>query len=209
MIQLINISKRYKEKIVLNKLNVVFFDKGLFLIKGFNGSGKTTLLNIISFVDKKIDGKILINNIDFSNLSNIKKDLFRKKNIFFINPKENLFSFLNCDEYLNFKNRKIDDELIKGIDINKRYDELSGGEEILLVLTKAINSEKQILLLDEITSQLDFKNTNKIMQKLLEISKKKLIILVTHDSRLLDKYDVPIYELEEGKLYDRSKKYKL
>lgn len=205
MIQLVDVTKRYREKIVLDRLNATFSDTGLYLIKGFNGSGKTTLLNILSFMDKKMDGRILIDGIDFSKVSDEKKDLFRKKNVFFVKPKENLFSFLNGDEYLDCKSGEMDDELIRGLDIHKKYNEFSGGEEMLLVLTKAIHSEKRILLLDEITSQLDLKNTDIVMRKLLEISKSKLIILVTHDSRLLNEYDGPVFELKEGNLYDRSK----
>ncbi len=205
MIELMDITKKYGSNIVLDKLNFRFPDFGLFLIRGYNGSGKTTLLNILSFIDKDFIGNVVVDNNRISSLSKKNQDKFRENNIIYIKPRRNLLSFFNIKENLCFENNLIDDELIKHLDLTKSISEISGGEEILIALTKAINSPKKILLLDEITSQLDENNTKKVMEKLINLSKSKLVIFVTHDFRILNEYKLPIFEMCGGKLNDLHK----
>lgn len=205
MIELKNIKKKYKNKIVLNNISITFPNNGLFFIQGFNGSGKTTLLNIISFIDKNIDGEINIDNIDYSSLSKNKQDKYRKSNIYYIKPKDNILSFTNCNEFIKLSNRTLNYELVNNINLNKYSKEISGGEEILVALTAALNSKKKIILLDEISSQLDTFNLNKIMNILLKAKKDRLIIFATHDNRILKFKNFKKYELKGGLLYDKSK----
>ena len=116
-------------------------------------------------------------------------------------PKNNLFSFFNVLENITCFNKEYDDTLIKNIDTSKSINELSGGEKLLVAITRALNSSKDIIILDEITSQLDKEHTLLVLNYLKELQKDKLIILITHDVRALNK-DVTILELKEGKLYD-------
>ncbi len=102
MIELMDITKKYGNNIVLEKLNFKFPDFGLFLIRGYNGSGKTTLLNIISFIDKDFNGNVIFNNNCISSLSKKNQDKFREHNIIYIKPRRNLLSFFNIKENLCF-----------------------------------------------------------------------------------------------------------
>ena len=125
----------------------------------------------------------------------------RNQRISYIMPKNNLLSFLNALDNITYFNPDFDDSLVKNIDTSKSINELSGGEKLLVAITRALNSSKDIIILDEITSQLDKEHTLLVLNYLKELQKDKLIILITHDIRALNK-DVTILELKEGKLYD-------
>lgn len=204
MIKLKNIKKFFGDKTILNNINYTFNDNEIYLIKGYNGSGKTTLLNIISFLDKQVEGEIEIDQINFKKISNAKKNKFRKENIIYIKPKNNILSFTNCRIFINMLEKCNDLELISGIDLNKYRNEISGGEEMLVSLTKVINSSKKIVLLDEVTSQLDDINVLKIIEKLYKVKHGKIIIFATHDNRVITKMKSKLLELKGGVLYDRS-----
>ena len=205
MIKINNVTKKYGDRTILDKINYTFNDTGIYVIKGYNGCGKTTLLKIVSFIDKNIEGNIEIDGINYQFVSNKNKDKFRKENIEYIKTKNNILSFTSCKEFINLFSSGMDLELVKDIDPNKSCKEISGGEEILVALTKTINSKKKILLLDEISAQLDDINLSKVLIKLDEIKNKKLIIFVTHDKRILQENKNFLIELEGGHLYDRGK----
>lgn len=199
MIKITNLTKKYKDNVILNNLSYTFNDHGLYVIRGYNGAGKTTLANILALLDFNFDGKVELNDVNIKKIRNINK--IRNERISYIMPKNNLFSFFNVLENITWFNKEYDDTLIKNIDTSKSINELSGGEKLLVAITRALNSSKDIIILDEITSQLDKEHTLLVLNYLKELQKDKLIILITHDIRALNK-DVTILELKEGKLYD-------
>ena len=199
MIKITNLTKKYKNKVILNDLSYDFDTHGFYIIKGYNGAGKTTLANILSLLDFNFDGKVELDGVNIKKIRNINK--IRNERISYIMPKNNLFSFFNVLENIACFNKEYDDTLIKNIDTFKSINELSGGEKLLVAITRALNSSKDIIILDEITSQLDKEHTLLVLNYLKELQKDKLIILITHDIRALNK-DVTILELKEGKLYD-------
>lgn len=199
MIKITNLTKKYKNKVILNDLSYDFDTHGFYIIKGYNGAGKTTLANILSLLDFNFDGKVELDGVNIKKIRNINK--IRNERISYIMPKNNLFSFFNVLENIACFNKEYDDTLIKNIDTSKSINELSGGEKLLVAITRALNSSKDIIILDEITSQLDKEHTLLVLNYLKELQKDKLIILITHDIRALNK-DVTILELKEGKLYD-------
>ena len=199
MIKITNLTKKYKDNVILNNLSYAFNDYGLYVIRGYNGAGKTTLANILALLDFNFDGKVELNDVNIKKIRNINK--IRNERISYIMPKNNLFSFFNVLENITWFNKEYDDTLIKNIDTSKSINELSGGEKLLVAITRALNSSKDIIILDEITSQLDKEHTLLVLNYLKELQKDKLIILITHDIRALNK-DVTILELKEGKLYD-------
>lgn len=200
MIRITNLTKKYKNKVILNDLSYDFDTHGLYIIKGYNGAGKTTLANVLALLDFKYKGTIEIDDVNIKKRRNINH--IRSSKIEYVMPKDNLFSFLNVYENITYFKQNYDDTLIKGIDVNKNINELSGGEKLLVTLTKALNSPKDIIILDEITSQLDKEHTSLVFDYLKKLQKDKLIILITHDVRLLNKDAATILELKEGKLYD-------
>jgi len=199
MIKITNLTKKYKNKVILNDLSYDFDTHGFYIIKGYNGAGKTTLANILALLDFNFDGKVELDGVNIKKIRNINK--IRNERISYIMPKNNLFSFFNVLENITCFNKEYDDTLIKNIDTSKSINELSGGEKLLVAITRALNSSKDIIILDEITSQLDKEHTLLVLNYLKELQKDKLIILITHDIRALNK-DVTILELKEGNLYD-------
>lgn len=202
MIKINNVSKKYKDKLILNEINYCFENTGLYVIKGYNGCGKTTLLSIIALIDINYSGEIIIDDQHFDSSNLLTKDKYRKKNISYILPSNNLISFLSIKDNILLESNNLIDPLLNGIDLDKNINQISGGQEMLVAISRFLNSNKSIGLLDEITSQLDEKNTFKIMERLIEVSKKKLIIFVSHDSRVLKMPGIKVLTLEGGKLHD-------
>lgn len=200
MIELKSVCKRYHKCLVLEKVSLYFPSEGMFIINGYNGAGKTTLLNIISLMDNHFEGELFFDGENFSKKSFRKRQEFRNKNISYVLYSNNLFSFLNAKDNLLLDSKFEYTDLLSGIDLQKNINQLSGGQQMLITMTRVINQRKKIILLDEVTSQLDDENVKKLMKKLIEISKDCLIILVTHDLRVLNHYPLKTYELKEGKL---------
>ncbi len=200
MIELKSVCKRYHKCLVLEKVSLYFPSEGMFIINGYNGAGKTTLLNIISLMDNHFEGELFFDGENFSKKSFKKRQEFRNKNISYVLYSNNLFSFLNAKDNLLLDSKFEYTDLLSGIDLQKNINQLSGGQQMLITMTRVINQRKKIILLDEVTSQLDDENVKKLMKKLIEISKDCLIILVTHDLRVLNHYPLKTYELKEGKL---------
>lgn len=128
----------------------------------------------------------------------------RNQRISYIMPKNNLLSFLNVLDNITYLNPDFDDSLIKNIDRSKAINELSGGEKLLVTLTRTLNSSKDIIILDEITSQLDKAHTLLVLNYLKKLQKDKLIIFISHDIRVLNFDEITILELKDGKLYDQN-----
>lgn len=200
MIKITNLTKKYKNKVILNDLSYDFDTHGFYIIKGYNGAGKTTLANILALLDFNFDGKVELDDVNIKKIRNINK--IRNERISYIMPKNNLFSFLNVSENITYFNKEYDDNLVKNIDTSKSINELSGGEKLLVTLTRVLNSSKDIIILDEITSQLDKAHTLLVLNYLKELQKTKLIILISHDARVLNNNNVITLDLKEGKLYD-------
>lgn len=170
MIKLVNVSKAYENKKVLENINYTFEDTGLYIISGNNGCGKTTLLNIIS---NKISyqGNVYIDNdVFFLSYNDYLIDQFSLK--------ENIE--LHSEIYNNF-NRDIFNLIDKRL-LNKKVSKLSLGERQRAGILIALFSNSKIVLLDEPLVGLDKKNKHKIIRLLKKESKRKLIIVVTHEA---------------------------
>lgn len=210
MIKLENITKSFSnkksKKTVLNNINFNIDNVGLYSILGENGSGKTTLLNIIGLLDQATDGKIEIfdNLIDNKNIK-LCHDI-RTKYISYVFQADNLFSDFTVKENLEIvcSDQEKVLEMLKFVSlddkINVEVSSLSGGEKQRLAIGRALLKDVPILLLDEITANLDEINTIQIFELLKNISKSKIVILVTHDKTNALKYSNQIYEIINGSL---------
>ena len=197
---------------VLNNIDLVFNSKGLVTILGSSGSGKTTLLNIIGMLDKPTSGKIYFNNKNISNFDIKKIDKFRKDKISYIFQNYNLIEHLSIYDNLKLAiiNKKISKKTIirkikkalKEVGLNINYDKkvykLSGGEKQRIAIARALISDSKIILADEPTGALDSKNSENIISILKNISKDKLVILVTHNNDLANKYSDRIITIKDG-----------
>ena len=214
MIKLINVSKSFKARTVLKNINHVFPEKGLCIIYGPSGSGKTTMLNCIAGLIS-FDGSIEIHNQKLETLNDDELSQLRLKKYGFIFQDFKLFE--NETVYANLlfpletlyhlskqkKDRKCQDLLsLVGL-INKEtqiVNKLSGGEKQRVAIARALINDPQIILADEPTGALDEKNGTEIMSILKIISKKALVIMVSHDAELTRKYADQIIEMNDGEI---------
>lgn len=215
MIEIKNLSKKYKSKsgtttLALNDVNLKFPEKGLISIVGKSGSGKSTLLNIIGGLDKADEGKILLNGNDVLNFKGKMLDSYRNTYLGFIFQDYNLISNLNVLENLEIalelqkkkNNNNQVENILKQVGLTgyekRKINELSGGQKQRVAIARALIKEPQIILADEPTGNLDSGTSEEIFELLKEISKNKLVILITHDYESSKKYADGICEISDG-----------
>lgn len=218
MLELKNVSKSYTNIKVLNNVNIKFRKKEFVSILGPSGSGKTTLLNIIGGLDKYDEGDLIIDGVLTKNFKESDWDNYRSKKIGFIFQDYNLINHLTAFENVELallvngkKNKsKVIDTLKKvGLEneINKLPNELSGGQMQRVAIARSIINENDIILADEPTGALDSKTSIEIMKILKEISRNKLVIMVTHNVELANIYSDRIIEINDGKIIKDTKAY--
>jgi len=199
MIELKNITKIYNSKKrikVLNKLSFLFKAGKIYSLVGPSGSGKSTLLNLLSLIDSPTSGNLKISNqvVNFSSKAN--NDKLRAKKIGIIYQDNNLLPDFTALENVYLARLSIDEnrnkalqdakKLINKLGISNRSNhlssELSGGEMQRVAIARALINSPQIILADEPTGSLDFKNAKEVFKILIKLrSKKRLIIFATHN----------------------------
>lgn len=198
---------------VLKGVSFELPEKGLVAIYGKSGSGKTTLLNIIGGLDKQDGGKIYIDGECTSG----KADKIRNEKIGFIFQNYYLEKGYTLTEILRnqlkiagFRDeeeiKRRTEEALKLVDMerykNKQGDALSGGQQQRVAIARAIVKGGDIILADEPTGNLDAENTVKVMDILKEISKTKLVVIVTHEVTLIQKYADSHIKIVDGQLVE-------
>ncbi|MCF7924484.1 MAG: ABC transporter ATP-binding protein/permease [Candidatus Izimaplasma sp.] len=233
MIKLEHIFKYYNknrrnEVVVCNDLCLEFPEKGLVTILGTSGSGKTTLLNVISGMDNFDSGTLTFNGITIEKYSHKKWDYIRKEKIGYVYQDYNLLKELSVAENIEpvirmqgIKNESVIREsikyLLKSVGLENYEDrlakQLSGGQQQRVVFARALANNPKVMLADEPTGNLDGKTTIELMNVIKEISKSRLVILVTHERELCEYYADRIIEIESGTIKkdyinDKQKKLK-
>ena len=217
LIRLENINRFYKvdknKFYALKSFSYDFPDKGLFSICGKSGSGKSTLLNIIALLDKPSDGFYDFNNEDTRFWKEKRINKFRNKEIGIVFQKYNLledesalnnicFPMLIKGNSVKKSKRKAYEYALKfGFTkdfLNKKVNKLSGGEKQRIAILRSLINEPKVLLCDEPTGALDVKNSILIMDTIKEISKKRLVIMVSHNLDIVKNYSDGIIYLKDG-----------
>lgn len=222
MLELKNITKTYvtsTEKVqALKGINLDFRKSEFVSILGQSGCGKTTLLNIIGGLDRYTTGDLIINGKSTKNFKDRDWDAYRNHSIGFVFQSYNLIShqsiLSNVEMALTIggvskKDRK--QRAIKALEdvglkdhIHKKPNQLSGGQMQRVAIARALVNNPDIILADEPTGALDTKTSIQIMEILKEISKEKLIIMVTHNPELAQQYSTRIIKILDGIITDDS-----
>ena len=210
MLELRNVSFYYEEKHkILNHVSLSFPSHGLVMIEGESGSGKSTLLSLLHHEKEVKEGDILFFHQSLKEMNEQEKMDYRLFSCGVVYQDYGLFSHLSIEENLKMfmlvvnKNEDIPTLLKKvglSIDPKTNVDVLSGGEKQRVAIARSMILTSPILLLDEPTSSLDDHNAFEIMNLLKELSKKSLIIIVTHDHRMIEQYSDEHYHMENGTL---------
>ncbi|MBR2969016.1 MAG: ABC transporter ATP-binding protein, partial [Clostridia bacterium] len=218
MLSLRNVKKDYVTgDTVVNALKGVsldFRDNEFVSILGPSGCGKTTLLNIVGGLDRYTDGDLIINGVSTKLYSDGDWDAYRNHTIGFVFQTYNLIMhqtvLANVELALTLsgvspKERKERaaaalERVGLGDQINKMPNQLSGGQMQRVAIARAIVNDPDIILADEPTGALDTQTSVQVMDILKEISKDKLIIMVTHNPELAEQYSTRIVRLSDGEL---------
>ena len=214
MLELKHVFKKYavNSEYILNDINLKL-DKGLISIEGSSGSGKSTLLNLIGLLDKPTKGDIYLDGKHLNKLKKKEIDYYHFKKIGFIFQNYNLIEYLTVYENVTITHNSKDvDKILKDLNIyklkNKKVNKLSGGEKGRVAIARVLVQNPDILLCDEPTGALDSKTGEIIMNILKEISKTKLVIMVTHNHEYSVKYADRIISIRDGEIISDNKKIK-
>ena len=218
MIYLNNIIKDYKigkkTQRALDDVSLQFGDNGFISILGPSGCGKTTLLNIIGGLDKPTSGCVKINDKSIDDFKERDLDSYRNSAVGFIFQDINLINHLNVYQNVEIslllngsKRNERKDVITKALSrvglgsfMKKKPSQLSGGEKQRVAIARAVVNNPKIILADEPTGALDSKTSVEVMNILKELSKDYLVIMVTHNEDLANKYSTRIIRLLDGKV---------
>ena len=225
MLQLKDIVKKYNtggtEIEVLKKVNISFRESEFVSILGASGSGKTTLLNIIGGLDKYSSGDMLLMGRSTKEFTDRDWDSYRNGTIGFVFQSYNLIGHLSVIENVklalsisgesnkenDLKAKKALEDVGLGEHLHKKPNQLSGGQMQRVAIARALVTDPKIILADEPTGALDSKTSVQIMELIKEISKEKLVIMVTHNPELARKYSDRIVSVKDGEIIEDTKAY--
>ncbi len=225
MLQLKNITKNYlsgeNEVQALKGISVEFRKSEFVSILGPSGCGKTTLLNIIGGLDRYTSGDLIINGKSTKEFKDRDWDAYRNYSVGFVFQNYNLIPHqtvlsnvelaLTLSGVSKSERRKRAIEALKSVglgdQIHKKPNQMSGGQMQRVAIARALVNNPDIILADEPTGALDTVTSNQIMEILKSISKDKLIIMVTHNGELAEKYSSRIIKVLDGKVIEDSDPY--
>ena len=226
MLQLKNITKTYgnnddRQVQALKGIDIEFRENEFVSILGQSGCGKTTLLNIVGGLDNYTSGDLVINGKSTKEFKDRDWDTYRNHSIGFVFQSYNLIShqsiLSNVELALTLagiskkERKKRAKQALKevglGNEIHKKPNQLSGGQMQRVAIARALVGNPDILLADEPTGALDTATSVQIMDLLKEIAKDRLVIMVTHNPELAEKYSTRIVKLLDGKIIDDSNPY--
>ena len=227
MLQLKKICKQYKTgdlvQAALDGVSLNLRDNEFVAILGPSGSGKTTLLNIIGGLDRYDSGDLIINNISTKKYKDRDWDSYRNHTIGFVFQSYNLIPhqsiLANVELALTIsgvsrnERRQRAKAALKqvglGDQLHKKPNQMSGGQMQRVAIARALINDPDILLADEPTGALDSETSVQVMELLKEVAKDRLVVMVTHNPELAEKYATRIVNLRDGKITDDSDPFDL
>jgi ABC-type lipoprotein export system ATPase subunit/ABC-type antimicrobial peptide transport system permease subunit len=200
---------------VLNDMTIDFPDKGLVVLLGASGSGKTTLLNVIGGLDSVQAGTIQFDQTILEGYDSATWDKIRNESIGYIFQNYNLLPHLSVYDNIALVLKMMGithdtdiehrvNYMLNAVNMypfrKKKSTQLSGGQQQRVAIARALVKNPRVIIADEPTGNLDSKNTIDIMNIIKEISKEKLVILVTHEKDLASIYGDRIIEIKDGQV---------
>ena len=225
MLQLINVCKSYTTadftQTALDHVSVAFRDNEFVAVLGPSGSGKTTMLNIIGGLDHYDDGNLLIDGVSTSEYKDRDWDAYRNNRIGFVFQAYNLIPHQTILENVELaltlsgvsraerRQRAVEALGRVGLaeHVGKKPSQLSGGQMQRVAIARALINDPEILLADEPTGALDSKTSVQIMDLLTEIADDRLVIMVTHNPELAQRYATRIVTLADGVIRDDTRPF--
>ena len=225
MLELKNIVKKYNtggsEVEVLKSVNIHFRENEFVSILGASGSGKTTLLNIIGGLDKYTSGDMALMGRSTKEFKDRDWDSYRNGTIGFVFQSYNLIAHLSVIENVKLalsisghsnsenheKAKKVLEDVGLAEHLYKKPNQLSGGQMQRVAIARALVTDPKIILADEPTGALDSKTSVQIMELIKEISKTKLVIMVTHNPELAKEYSDRIVRVKDGEIQEDTNPY--
>ena len=225
MLELKNIVKTYVtgglRQDALKGISISFRESEFVSILGQSGSGKTTMLNIIGGLDRYTDGDLVIGGVSTKEFRDADWDCYRNNSIGFVFQSYHLIPhqtvLANVELALTLAGVSKKERRARAISvlkkvgladhIHKKPNQMSGGQMQRVAIARALINNPEILLADEPTGALDSETSVQIMELLKEIAKDKLVIMVTHNPQLAEKYSTRIVRLLDGRIIDDSNPY--
>ena len=225
MLQLKEIHKEYKTgdlvQTALNKVSLNLRDNEFVAVLGPSGSGKTTLLNIIGGLDRYDSGDLIINGISTKKYTDRDWDSYRNHTIGFVFQSYNLIPhqtvLANVELALTIsgvsgaeRKRRATEALQKvglGNQLHKHPTEMSGGQMQRVAIARSLVNNPDILLADEPTGALDSETSIQVMELLKEVAKDRLVVMVTHNPELAERYATRIVNLKDGVILSDTMPY--
>ena len=202
----------------LDDVSISFRNQEFVAILGPSGSGKTTLLNVVGGLDRYDSGDLIINGKSTKNFKEIDWDAYRNNSVGFVFQNYNLISHLsiiaNVELGMNLSGVSASERRKRAIDaltqvglkehISKNPNQLSGGQMQRVAIARALANNPDILLCDEPTGALDTETSEQIMKLIKELSKDRLVVMVTHNPKLAQEYATRIVNFQDGKILNDS-----
>lgn len=218
MLQLKDIKKSYTTgdliQVALDKVNIQFRKSEFAAILGQSGSGKTTLLNVIGGLDQYDSGDLIINGTSTKEFKDKDWDAYRNNSVGFIFQSYNLIGHLgildNVEMGMTLSGVSASERRKKALDVLERVglkehihklpNQLSGGQMQRVAIARALANDPDIILADEPTGALDTHTSEQIMELIREIAKDKLVVMVTHNPILAEKYATRVIQFQDGQV---------
>ena len=224
MLEIRNVSKIYRSKTgeevkALDNVSISFPETGMVFILGKSGSGKSTLLNVMGGLDSYDGGEFIIKGKSSNDFVGSDFDAYRNTFIGFIFQEYNVLDDFtvgaNIGLALELQGKKATDEAVNGIlaqvDLlnyaKRKPNELSGGQKQRVAIARALVKDPEIIMADEPTGALDSNTGKQIFDTLKELSKTKLVLIVSHDRDFAERYADRIVELADGKIIEDVTKH--
>ena len=218
MLELKKVTKIYKTgeltQRALDEVNLSFRKNEFVAVLGVSGSGKTTLLNIVGGLDRYTSGDVLINGVSTKDYHDRDWDTYRNHRIGFVFQSYNLIDHQSVQSNVELaltisgvsrtQRKKRAFEALKAVGledhVHKRPNQLSGGQMQRVAIARALVNNPDIVLADEPTGALDSETSYQVMELLKEVAKDRLVIMVTHNPELAERYANRVVNLKDGRV---------